>query len=197
MSIAILANLLTIILCLAVLVQSVRMMRSLKGVNVVQMGTVVLGLDHASTQARHVLDDLKRTLREEGTDNAQLLREGLEMRDELRMMIEIGDNMAQRLADAPRAQTPHAQNVRPIEGDIDDLWIEEGQPTANASPPDRDMAQLRALVADYGLTRNAIDRATHHGDVNGTTFSAESQAVHGEDSDSGILRGNLQQREAA
>lgn len=152
---ALIANGLTILLCLAVLIQSGRMMRNLKAVNVSQMGTVVLGLDHATGQARKVLDDLKIALMQEGAQNARVVAEGEALRDELRMLIEIADNMASRLADAPK---PQAVASAPVS-------VVPAQPAPVAQPitdgPDRELASLRALVADYGRTRSAIQGRVH------------------------------------
>ena len=146
---SLIANGLTIILCLAVLIQSARMMRNLKAVNVSQMGTVVLGLDHATVQARKVLGDLKIALAEEGAQNARVVAEGDALRDELRMLIEIADNMASRLADAPKpqaVQTPPAA-AAPV----------QQAPAAKAvkGNRDRDLESLCALIADYRRARSA------------------------------------------
>jgi hypothetical protein len=71
MSIALLANVLTIILCMAVLVQSVRMMKSLRTVKDGALTQVVEALQIATVQARAVLSDMKHTL---GTDCARHAR---------------------------------------------------------------------------------------------------------------------------
>ena len=160
---ALIANALTIILCLAVLIQSARMMRNLKAVNISQMGTVVLGLDHATGQARKVLGDLKVALIEEGAQNAAVVAEGEALRDELRMLIEIADNMASRLADAPKLQVVAAPAPAPASPPAPVAAPAETPRAAapEVNGPDRDLASLRALVADYGRTRISIDRAIH------------------------------------
>lgn len=171
------ANALTIILCLAVLIQSARMMRNLKAVNISQMGTVVLGLDHATGQARKVLGELKLILAEEGAQNARVLAEGEALRDELRMMIEIADNMASRLAEAPKPQSVPSASAAPTQpvapqpaaahpAPAEDMPAPAPAPALLASPPamdgpDRELASLRALVADYGRTRIAIEGRVH------------------------------------
>lgn len=167
------ANALTIILCLAVLIQSARMMRNLKAVNISQMGTVVLGLDHATGQARKVLGELKLILAEEGAQNARVLAEGEALRDELRMMIEIADNMASRLAEAPKPQSVPSASAAPAQPVAPQPVAAHPAPAEDmpapapaASPPamdgpDRELASLRALVADYGRTRIAIEGRVH------------------------------------
>lgn len=159
------ANALTIILCLAVLIQSARMMRNLKAVNISQMGTVVLGLDHATGQARKVLGELKLILAEEGAQNARVLAEGEALRDELRMMIEIADNMASRLAEAPKPQSVPSASADPAQPVAPQPAAAEDMPAPAPAPamdgPDRELASLRALVADYGRTRIAIEGRVH------------------------------------
>jgi len=102
MSFPLFANIVTTILCLAVLVQSVRMMRSLKAVGNDQMGSVVAALDESTAQARAVLSSLKHTLEGDFAGSVKLVLEGREIRDELKMMIEIANSMAERLSDSSR-----------------------------------------------------------------------------------------------
>lgn len=150
---ALFANMLTIILCLAVLVQSVRMMRGLKGVNVSQMGTVVLGLDHATAQARAVLNELKIILAREGADNARTVAEGEAIRDELKMLIEIADSMAQRLAEAPRPEAERSF-AHKVESEAEDVPTEADiryEPT-----PRESLDRIRALVAELNNTRRGV-----------------------------------------
>lgn len=95
-------NIITVIFCLAVLVQSVRMMRSLdavKGAGAV-LPQMIEGLDKATGQASAVLAELKETLRTDGSANAQVLAQAMEIRDELGIMIGIANASADRLLDA-------------------------------------------------------------------------------------------------
>ncbi|MBB5713679.1 DUF6468 domain-containing protein [Sphingomonas aerophila] len=106
MNFAVITNILTMALCIAVLVQSVRMMRSLKAVKEGALTDVVTALDRSTVQARSVLSELKAAL-VECAGNARVLNEGKSMADELGVMIEIANNTAERLvqaaADANRA----------------------------------------------------------------------------------------------
>lgn len=106
MNFAVITNILTMALCIAVLVQSVRMMRSLKAVKEGALTDVVTALDRSTVQARAVLSELKAAL-VECAGNARVLNEGKSMADELGVMIEIANNTAERLvqaaADANRA----------------------------------------------------------------------------------------------
>jgi hypothetical protein len=95
-------NIITVIFCLAVLVQSVRMMRSLdvvKGASAA-LPQMVDGLDAATARASKVLAELKETLRTDAAENVRVLGRAVEIRDELGIMIGIADASADRLLDA-------------------------------------------------------------------------------------------------
>ena len=100
MSIALLANVLTIILCMAVLVQSVRMMRSLRTVKDGALTQVVGALEKATTEARAVLSDMKQTLGTDCAQHARLVERARELRDELSLMTGIADAAAERIVNA-------------------------------------------------------------------------------------------------
>lgn len=100
MSLAILANVLTMILCMAVLVQSVRMMRSLRTVKDGALTEVVGALEKATSQARTVLSDMKSTLGTECAQHARLVGQARDLRDELSDMIGIADSACERIVNA-------------------------------------------------------------------------------------------------
>jgi hypothetical protein len=100
MSIALFANVLTIILCVAVLVQSMRMMRSLRAVKEGALTDVVKALDHATVQARSVLSDMKQTLGTDCARHARLVEQARDLRDELSDMIGIADSACERIVSA-------------------------------------------------------------------------------------------------
>lgn len=93
-------NIATILLCLAVLVQSVRMMRSLKAMRESTLAEAAQALDRATAAANHVLGELKRTLKEDSRATAEVLREGAALREELIVMVGIANSVAERLVDA-------------------------------------------------------------------------------------------------
>lgn len=99
MEFATFTNIITVIFCLAVLVQSVRMMRSLEAVKGAgaALPQMIQGLDAASAQAGKVLAELKETLRNEGSANAHVLAQAVEIRDELSVMVGIANATADRL----------------------------------------------------------------------------------------------------
>lgn len=100
MSFTTFTNVITILFCFAVLVQSVRMMRSLKQMREGRLDQTVLAMDNATAQARSVLSGLRETLSIEGPANFRMLNEAREIREELNVMIGIANAMAERLIDA-------------------------------------------------------------------------------------------------
>ena len=103
MSFTAFTNIITVLFCVAVLVQSVRMMRSLKQVREGQLDRTVGALDAATASARAVLSELKQTLSTEGAAHARTLNEAHAVREELNVMIGIANAMAERLIDAASA----------------------------------------------------------------------------------------------
>jgi hypothetical protein len=100
MSLALLANALTMIFCMAVLVQSVRMMKSLRTVKDGALTETVTALQNATTQARAVLSDMKQTLGTEGAQNARVVEQARALRDELSDMIGIADSACERIVNS-------------------------------------------------------------------------------------------------
>jgi len=106
MSVPILVNILTIILCAAVLVQSMRMMRSLKALRSGAMRDVVVALDASTTQARRVLSELKAALAE-CVGSAQAVMDAKAICDELTVMTGIANASAERMVDAANGARRH------------------------------------------------------------------------------------------
>ncbi|TFI57108.1 hypothetical protein E2493_16895 [Sphingomonas parva] len=103
MTFATLTNVVLILLCGAVLVQSVRMMRSFETLKKGGLKDVVDALDKSTAQARVVLGDLKETLRTEGAANARTVAKGEEMREELTVMVGIANAVAERIVETVEA----------------------------------------------------------------------------------------------
>ena len=104
MSFTLMSNALTALLCIGVIVQSVRMMQCLRLVSDGQLGTMVGALDRATSQASTVLAGLRSTLSIDGAALAQDVIAARELREELTVLIGIADAMAERLVKA--GQTP-------------------------------------------------------------------------------------------
>jgi hypothetical protein len=113
MTFATLTNIVLILLCGAVLVQSVRMMRNFETLKKGGLKDVVDALDKSTAQARVVLGDLKDTLRSEGAANARSVAKGEEMREELTVMVGIANAVAERIIEtiesAPKQQQQQQQ----------------------------------------------------------------------------------------
>lgn len=102
MNFATMTNIVTILFCTAVLVQSVRMMRSLKSVKEGALTDVVEALDRSTAQAREVLGELKLTLGECAA-SGRVVADGRDMAEELGVMIGIANATAERLVEAASA----------------------------------------------------------------------------------------------
>ena len=109
MTFATLTNIVLILLCGAVLVQSVRMMRSFETLKKGGLKDVVDALDKSTAQARSVLGDLKETLRTEGAANARTVAKGEEMREELTVMVGIANAVAERIVETVEAAPKQAK----------------------------------------------------------------------------------------
>ena len=97
MTFATLSNIVTMLFCIAVLVQSVRLMRALRAVKSDDFGAIISALDASTAQARTVLADLRETLRTECAANARVIASGTAMREELTVMSGIADSVAERI----------------------------------------------------------------------------------------------------
>ncbi len=94
-------NLVLIALCPSVLLQSARVMRSFRDIKSGDLGDTVKSLDRATSQARVILAELKELLSTDGAANARTIALGETLRDELSVMVGIGNAVAERIMDAP------------------------------------------------------------------------------------------------
>lgn len=102
MSFATVADIATMILCAAVMVQSLRMMRALHRVRGDAVAEVVKALDHSTGHARAVLAELKNVL-VDCAAHGKVLTQARSMVDELTVMIGIADASADRMTEAANA----------------------------------------------------------------------------------------------
>ena len=107
MSFTVFTNVITVLFCIAVLIQSVRMMRSLKDVRENQLDRTVGALDTATAKAQGVLSELRQTLVTDGSAHAGVLGDAREVREELNVMIGIANAMAERLMEAAASVSRH------------------------------------------------------------------------------------------
>jgi hypothetical protein len=103
MTFASVTNILLMLLCVSVLVQSTRMIRSFRAVRSGNLNEVVEHLDRATDQARAVLMDLRRLLATEGQASARAIASAEILRDELSVMVGIGNAVADRIVEAADA----------------------------------------------------------------------------------------------
>lgn len=104
MSLDLTANILTIILCIAVIVQAVRMNRQLRAVKDADLRGVVTALDEATVRASQVLADLRRTLGSQAAGLSSDIDQAATLREELSVLIGIANAMAERLVEAGQAR---------------------------------------------------------------------------------------------
>ena len=111
MSFATAINIATILLCLAVLVQSVRMMRALRAMRDGTLTPVVSALGKSTAGARIVLGELKAALGD-CSASARAARQAGEIAEELHTMIGIANNTAERLVEAASEARRSAAEAR-------------------------------------------------------------------------------------
>lgn len=113
MTFATFTNILLMALCVAVLVQSARMMRAFKAIQTGDLGETVKQLDRATGQARTVLAELKDILATDGAASVRTIQSGETLRDELSVMVGIGNAVAERIMDAAASTNAVATTNEP------------------------------------------------------------------------------------
>jgi len=107
MTFASLTNIVVAALCLGVILQSVRMIRNIRLIQTGDLGDTIKSLDRATAQARAVLAELKDVLVTDGAANARIIATGETLRDELSVMVGIGNAVADRIMEAASPGDPH------------------------------------------------------------------------------------------
>lgn len=110
MTFALFTNLVLTGLCIAVIMQGSRMMRGIQSIKSGELGTTIGALDNATAQAHKVLAELKEVLSTDAVANARTIQSGESLRDELSVMVGIGNAVADRIIEASSAAT-EAQKV--------------------------------------------------------------------------------------
>jgi hypothetical protein len=109
MTFAVSTNIATMILCIAVLIQTVRLMRALDTVKSGALTDVVTALDNSTGEARRVLGRLTELLRGDVAVTARTFGEGRAMIEELAVMTGIANAIAERIVDAAGASNQSAR----------------------------------------------------------------------------------------
>lgn len=95
-------NFALVIVSVCVLVQSVRMDRRIRTLRDNNLSEAVGRLDRATYQARLVLEDLRFVLANDVAARADAAAAAEALREELVMMVDIGNSVAERISDAAR-----------------------------------------------------------------------------------------------
>lgn len=103
MTFATFTNLIVSFLCAGVVLQSMRMMRNIREMKSGDLSETVKSLDRATAQARGVLAELKTVLSTDGAANVKTIASGESLRDELSLMVGIGNAVADRIMEAAAA----------------------------------------------------------------------------------------------
>ncbi len=126
MTLATVTNMLVIILCTAVLVQTSRMMLAVRRLRGEGTGELVKVLDRAVAQSRTVLGELRATLATEGAAHAEAIAGAAtlhgqltDLRNELDVMIAVGNSVADRIAGANQGAATARDDSGPRSPDHD------------------------------------------------------------------------------
>lgn len=103
MTFATMTNIATMILCIAVLIQTVRLMAMLATVKGGALTDMVKALDVATHEARQVMAGLSALLQTDVAQTSRTLIEGKTMVEELTIMTGIANAIAERIVDAASA----------------------------------------------------------------------------------------------
>lgn len=106
MTVATLINLLTIVLCSAVLVQCLRMSRALAAFREADFPGTVKALEAATREAEGVLGRMHATLAGEADPKLKALADAKEVAEELGVMVGIANATADRLLETSRGARP-------------------------------------------------------------------------------------------
>lgn len=118
MTFAIFTNLFVAGLCIAVVLQGWRMMRSINAIKAGDFKDTIAALDNATTQARHALVELKSALATDGLASIRSIQSAETLRDELSIMVGIGNTVADRLVEASAAATEDKKSKRESKGTV-------------------------------------------------------------------------------
>ncbi|WIW90553.1 hypothetical protein K3M67_21365 (plasmid) [Sphingobium sp. V4] len=104
MSLATFSNAILMLLCMAVIVQTLRLSRSVRELRSSALHDSVAQLERATGQARAVLGELKMMLATEVVAQSRAAASSEALRDELSVMVGIGNAVAERILEAVAAQ---------------------------------------------------------------------------------------------
>jgi hypothetical protein len=142
MTFATFTNLIVAVLCMAVVLQSLRMKRNIDIIKSGDMAEMIKSLDIATGQAREVLARLKDVLTTDGAANVRTIASGESLRDELSVMVGIGNAVAERIMEAAAAAEEQKKQA-----------LAAAAPVPAAKPARRKRSQASANAAAAPLTQ--------------------------------------------
>jgi hypothetical protein len=107
------SNLVLIALCVIVIVQSLRMAKGIREFRTSSLNESASQIDAATARAQAVLNELKTVLATSAAAQNRALVSGEEMREELSVVIGIGNAVAERIIEAASLQNGTAQPEAP------------------------------------------------------------------------------------
>lgn len=146
-------NLALVLLCLCVMVQAIRMDRRIRALRDGHLEQAVEKLDHATHQARIVLADLKRVLSTDAAAQGEMLNAARELRDELSVMVGVGNSVAERIVDAADKARVAEAGVRRRSA----RWREEADAVLRAEESTRREAAPAAATSAAAASTEARD----------------------------------------
>jgi hypothetical protein len=100
------SNIVVIILCVGVLVQTTRMIQAFSTFRKTDISETVTALDQATARAAATLSELKYLLATESAANRSGLAAAEALRDELSVMVGVGNSVAERIMEAAATVAP-------------------------------------------------------------------------------------------
>ncbi|AOR77447.1 hypothetical protein NRB_37510 [Novosphingobium sp. 11B] len=154
-------NLALVLMCLVVMVQAIRMDRRIRALRDGHLDQAVEKLDNATHQARLVLAELKRVLSTDAAAQGEILQASRELRDELSVMVGVGNSVAERIVDAADKARAAEAGVRRRTA----RWRDEADAVLRAEAETRPAAPAPAPVADEAreLSRIVFDLTSKRG----------------------------------
>ncbi|MBF7012889.1 DUF6468 domain-containing protein [Novosphingobium resinovorum] len=152
-------NLALVLMCFVVMVQAIRMDRRIRALRDGHLDQAVEKLDNATHQARLVLAELKRVLSTDAAAQGEILYAARELRDELSVMVGVGNSVAERIVNAADKARAAEAGVRRRSA----RWRDEADAVLRAEAETRPAAP--APVADEAreLSRIVFDLTSKRG----------------------------------
>lgn len=147
-------NVVLIVVCACVFLQVARMNRRMRAFREKELAIGVKQFEEATDQARKVLAELKQVLSTDGVEQAQLIASAEEIRDELSVMVGIGNSVAERIMDAAQKASKISEMAQNSEAQLAQSNTEE---KTSSKPRRRKSRSNKAVVAKPVEAADALD----------------------------------------